>query len=147
MDIKDRKKIVEKLLSKAKEASYQEAKIIKEEANPTYDFIFGHVKAYVLSKFLLSPDCQEENIKALASLSLAKTMKIDKNIIHELDTATPCDHATSQSTKKVLLLYAVQKDMELMPDPEKISQVQTLSDLAKYVFEARQLLLEKGCTS
>lgn len=144
MDVEARKKIVAKLLSAAKEATQKEAEIIKNEKQPTYEFVFEHVRAYVLSKFLLPPDCGEENIKGLATLSLAKTMKLDKNVIHDLDTATPCDHATSESTKKVLLLYAVQKDMELNPDPEGISRVQTVTELAQYVLEARKKVIQEN---
>ena len=56
----------------------------------------------------------------------------------------PCDHATSESTKKVLLLYAVQKDMELNPDPEGISRVQTVAELAQYVLEARKKVIQEN---
>lgn len=134
MNVEQRKKLVERLLSAAKEATEREAQIIKKEQAPTLDFIYDHVRKYVLSKYLLPAECCEDSIRELATLSLARTMKLDKNVIRNLDTATPCDHATSESTKKVLLLYAVQKDLELPPAPEKISKVETVSQLAEYVY-------------
>lgn len=134
MNVEQRKKLVERLLSAAKEKTEQEAQIIKNASCPTLDFIYEHVRNYVLSKYLLPPECCEDSIRELAVLSLARTMKLDKNVIRNLDTATPCDHATSESTKKVLLLYAVQKDLELPPAPEKISKVETVSQLAEYVY-------------
>lgn len=138
MDIAERKKLVIKLLSAAKKATLEEAEQIKKEKNPTLEFIYKHVRNYVLSKFLLPPDCEAEDLKELAALSLAKTMKLDKDVIRNLDQATPCDHATSESTKKVLLLYAVQKDLELSPSPEKLAKVTNLKELSAYVFEALQ---------
>ena len=103
------------------------------------DFIYEHIRKYVLSKFLLGPDCEETGIRELAKLSLARTMKIDPKVIHSLDQATPCDHATSESAKKVLLLFAVQKDLGLKPNPEKIAKVEDLYALAKYIFEAERV--------
>ncbi|SDB26836.1 hypothetical protein [Eubacterium oxidoreducens] len=135
MDAKQRRQLVINILNKAKEATSKEAEQIKANKNPTREFIEEHVRRYVLSKYLLAPDVKEDDIKALASLSLARTMKLDVKLIHELDTATPCDHATSESTKKVLLLYAVQKDLELPPNPEKLSNVTTVTELVDYIYE------------
>lgn len=138
MKIEDRKKIVARLLSKAKEETEIEADLIRNEKDPSPDFIYEHVRKYVLSKFLLAPDCEETRIRELARLSLARTMKIDPNIMHSLDVATPCDHATSESAKKVLLLFAVQKDFGLAPNPEKLAKVEDLHALAEYVYQAER---------
>lgn len=138
MKIEDRKKIVARLLSKAKEETQKETDLIRNEKDPSLDFIYEHVRKYVLSKFLLAPDCEETGIRELARLSLARTMKIDPNIIHSLDKATPCDHATSESAKKVLLLFAVQKDFGLVPNPEKLAKVEDLHALAEYVYQAER---------
>ena len=139
MNVEDRKQIVARLLAKAHEATGREAEIIRAEKNPTKEFLFEHIRSYVLSKFLLEPDCEETNIRKLASLSLARTMKIDPKVIHALDQATPCDHATSESAKKVLLLYAVQKDLGLAPNPEKIAKVESLWELTDYVCESERV--------
>lgn len=136
MDAKQRKKLVARLLSASKQATVEEAERIKGEPSPTLEFLYSHLKKYVLSKYLLSADCGEDNIRELAALSLGRMMKLDKDVIRSLDQATPCDHATSESTKKVLLLYAVQKDLGLKPAPEKIAKVETVRELAEYVYAA-----------
>lgn len=136
MDVEARKKIVVRLLSASKQATAEEAEILKNASAPTLEFVYEHIRKYVLYKYLLSQECEEDNIRELARLSLARTMKIDKDVIRNLDQATPCDHATSESTKKVLLLYAVQKDLELKPNPEKIAKIETVSALADYVYAA-----------
>lgn len=138
MKIEDRKKIVARLLSRAKEETQKEVDMLRKEENPTLDFIYEHIRNYVLSKFLLPPDCEETGIPELARLSLARTMKIDPDVIHSLDFATPCDHATSESAKKVLLLFAVQRDLGLKPNPEKIAKVGNLHELAQYIYEGEK---------
>lgn len=85
---------------------------------------------------MLPATCDEENLMTLASLSLQHTMKLDKNVIRELDQATPCDHATSESTKKVLLLYAIQCDLEIKPEPSDLTEAETVRDLANVVYES-----------
>jgi hypothetical protein len=136
MNPTQRKQLVVKILSKAKEETSKEVELIKNAPDITMDFLQIHIRNYVLSKYLLSSDCEETNIKELAKVSLARTMKIDPKMIRQLDQATPCDHATSESAKKVLLLYAVQTDFHLPENPEKLSNVETLEELAEYVYEA-----------
>lgn len=137
MRVERRKKLVSDLLEKAKGVALQEAQLVKKEKNPSLDFIFVHLRKYVLSKFLLNEDVKLENIRELAKLSLQKTMHLDSKMLRELDQATPCDHATSESTKKVLLLYSIQKDFDICPDPEIYASVEDLRKLAELIWRER----------
>jgi len=139
MNIEQRKALVQKILMKGKKAAADQIEIIKANPDPDYDFLFEHLRLYVLAKYMLDPDVEGTNIKELATLSLAVMMKLDRDAVHSLDQATPCDHATSESAKKVLLLFAVQKDLELKPNPEKLAKVETLEALADYVLHADKL--------
>lgn len=136
MKITDRKKLVAAMLSSSKQSAGKEIEIIRKETAPTPYFIYVHLKKYILSKYMLPATCDEENLMELASLSLQHTMKLDKNVIRELDQATPCDHATSESTKKVLLLYAIQCDLEIKPEPSDLTEAETVRDLANVVYES-----------
>ncbi len=138
MDVAERKKLVADLLASANQDAVKEAERIKAEPNAGREFLYEHLRNYVLSKYLLPPECEATDLKELAALSLARTMKLDKEMLRSLDQATPCDHATSESTKKALLLYAVQTDLGLHPDPEKIAKVSNLNQLTDYVFQALQ---------
>lgn len=138
MDREQRKELVAKILSKGKKLAAEEVEIIKANPEPNFDFMYEHIRKYVLAKFMLDTDVEETNIRDLATLSLARMMKVDKDVMHSLDFATPCDHATSESAKKVLLLYALQKELSLAPDPEKLTAVRDLTDLTNYVLEAEQ---------
>lgn len=138
MNREERKKLVETLLAKAKNTALEEAEIVKKEPNLTYAFVYAHLRKYILSKYLLGEDVEEDNIRELAKLSLEKTMNLDRRMLHQLDQATPCDHATSESTKKVLLLYSIQKDFEIHPDAERYTAVESVVELAKLVYNERK---------
>lgn len=133
MTIADRKQIVVNLLLKAQQVAQKEAEAIKSEKNPSLKFVYEHLRKYILSKFLLSPDCGEDNLKELASLSLARSLKLDKNLVRELDKAAPCNNATSESTKKVLLLYSIQRDLNIKPNPAEFVAISTITGLAELI--------------
>jgi len=136
MKMIDRKKIVASLLSTSKQAAKKEIEIIRAEKDLSPDFVFIHLKKYIAAKFMLPEACDEDNLMELAALSLQRTMKLDKNAIRELDQAAPCDHATSESTKKVLLLYAIQRDFEIKPKASDLTEAITVRELSLVVYSA-----------
>ena len=135
MDELSRKKIVIKLLNNAHGKAIEEASILRSESSPTLDFVEEHLRKYILSKFLLSENCDEDNITALAELSLARTLNLDPKMIKELDTAAPCDNVSSTSAKKILLFYNMCKDINVHPDVSLLVSQKSVSDLSKVIFE------------
>ena len=135
MTVEERKKIVASILEKAKGNASKEAEIIKNEPSPNKDFVKQHLKKFIAYKYMLDPetDMEEDNIRKLALMSLEKTMKLYKDMIKQLDQATPCDHATSESAKKVLLLFAVQKELGIKPDPAELAATESVDKLAELV--------------
>ncbi len=139
MEIGERRKLVARLLAASKKEPLAEAEAINA-AGPeaSFDYVEAHLRRYVLAKYMLPPDCGEDSILELARLSLEITLKLDENALRELDQATPCNQAKSEVTKKVLLLYAVQRDLHLPEDPPALSAVQTVTELAQYVCAVRK---------
>ena len=137
MDIEKRRKLVAELLSASKYGPQAEADAINNAPGASFDYIEPRIRRYVLKKYMLPPDCEEDNILALARMSLEITLKLDENALRELDQATPCNHAKSETTKKVLLLYAVQKDLHLPENPPALAAVKTVTELALYVCAAK----------
>lgn len=136
MTVEERKKLVASILEKAKSNASNEALIVRSESNPSVEFVYEHLKKFIAYKFMLDPekDMAEDDIRKLALLSLEKTMKLDKDMIKQLDQATPCDHATSESAKKVLLLFAVQKEFGIKPDPAKLAATESVKALVELVW-------------
>ena len=134
MKIEERKKIVIRLLSRAHSQAAKEAEIIKGASDPSLEFVYEHLRKHILAKFLLSDDCTEDGLRELVKLSLARTMKLDKSLLKELDKAAPCDNVSSASAKKILLLYAIQKDLAIQPDAAVLTTRATVMELAKLVY-------------
>ncbi|MCD8099884.1 MAG: hypothetical protein LUE06_04795 [Oscillospiraceae bacterium] len=144
MTAEERKRLVASLLEGAAGEAQREAEALLQAPDLTPQLVARHLRAYILAKYLLPADCREESITELASLSLQRTMKLDAGIVHELDKAAPCNHATSESTKKVLLLYAIQKDLSIHPAPQELTEAATVSELAQVVYEAMLRERENG---
>jgi len=138
MDIDKRRKLVAELLAVSKYGPQAEADAINNTSEPSFEFVEPRLRRYVLKKYMLPPGCEEDDILALARMSLEITLKLDENALRELDQATPCNHAKSETTKKVLLLYAVQRDLHLPENPAVLAAVKTVTELAHYVCAARK---------
>ena len=137
METKERKDLVAELLRRAR-GPEAEAEALNAVPDAPYEYVLEHLRRYVLLKYMLPPECAEDDIRALARLSLEVTLKLNANALRELDQATPCNSATSETTKKVLLLYAVQRDLRLPENPAALSRVKTVPELAQYVCAARR---------
>ena len=137
METKERKDLVAELLRRAR-GPEAEAEALNAVPDAPYEYVLEHLRRYVLAKYMLPPDCEEDEILALARRSLEITLKLDENALRELDQATPCNHATSEITKKVLLLYAVQRDLRLPENPPALAAVKTVTELARYVVDTRR---------
>ena len=138
MKTDERRKLVAELLAGAAKGPAAEAEALNADPAAPMDYVYVHLRRYVLAKYMLPPDCEEDEILALARRSLEITLKLDENALRELDQATPCNHATSEITKKVLLLYAVQRDLRLPENPPALAAVQTVTELARYVVDTRR---------
>ena len=137
MEANERKSLVAELLQRAR-GPEAEAVALNAVPDAPFEYVLEHLRRYVLLKYMLPPECAEDDIRALARLSLEITLKLNANALRELDQATPCNSATSETTKKVLLLYAVQRDLCLPENPAALSKVKTVTELARYVCAARQ---------
>ncbi len=138
MDREKRKEIVIRLLTTAHERAAQEAEIIRSEPAPSFEFVFEHLRSYVLAKYLLPDNCSEEKIKTLAELSVARSQKLDPDVIKQYDKALPCDNVSSASAKRVMLLYSVQKDLGIRAKAADLIANTTLRELAEFVWSHLQ---------
>ncbi len=110
-----------------------EAEIIRNESDPSLEFVYEHLRKYILAKFLLSDNCMEDQLQELAEQSLARSIKLDPKMIKKFDKAVPCDNVSSASAKKVMLLYAIQKDLHIHPDAELLISQKNVRGLSVLV--------------
>lgn len=138
MTIEERKNLVIHLLSMAHAKAENEAEIIRNESDPSLEFVYEHLRKYILAKFLLSEDCMEDQLQELGELSLARSIKLDPKMIKKFDKAVPCDNVSSASAKKVMLLYAIQKDLNIHPEAELLISQKDVRGLSVLVHSVLQ---------
>ena len=86
---------------------------------------------YVLAKYMLDEDeVASTEIAALAAQSLAKIVKIDKELIGNADKSATCDGASSVDMKQSLLIMALQREFEIKLDGLKVAFADTTDELA-----------------
>lgn len=86
---------------------------------PTWETLHEDLYGFILSKYILLGDVTDVyNLTELAELSVAKTIRMPKEESRQLDGAHSCEGTTSAMNKKVLLLMALQKglDIKFLPD-------------------------------
>jgi len=126
-----------KLLESQKMAAAEVAAIKDARRNGllTRDEVRRRLYNYVLAKYLLNArDAAGTEIASLAAQSLAKAMRIDKELIGNADKPATCDGASSVDMKQALLIVAIQKEFDVKLDGIEAAFADTTDDLADLVW-------------
>ena len=67
-------------------------------------------------------------------MSIARALKLDKDLMKEVDNAAECTGSTSAMRKKVLLIMSLQKSVGVELAPSATAQASTLKALAELIF-------------
>lgn len=145
MTVDERRNIVIQLLNSAHARADEEAAAIREEPSPNFEFVYEHLKKFIMAKFLLSPDESADSLDELIAMSLARTMKLDKEVLKKFDKAVPCDNVSSASAKKVMVLFAVQKNLGVQPRAEDLVSRKTVLELARLIFPLLPQVQASSC--
>lgn len=121
--------------SRAAAASQMNAlKAAKRLDSPTVD---GYLRSYILHKYLLTEEelPKGEIFADIVQASLAKSMKVSKDLVEQFDRAQSCDGTTSAMAKKILLIMAIQRELGITLDETACARIGTLSDFTQLVFD------------
>ena len=100
------------LIYQKKSAEYMEK--IKTTPYPDWKSLHQDLYGFILSKYILLGDVTDiYDLTELAELSVAKTIQMPKEDSKQLDGAHSCEGTTSAMNKKVLLLMALQKGLNI----------------------------------
>ena len=87
---------------------------IKTTPYPDWKSLHQDLYGFILSKYILLGDVTDiYDLTELAELSVAKTIQMPKEDSKQLDGAHSCEGTTSAMNKKVLLLMALQKGLNI----------------------------------
>lgn len=124
-------------LKRAKEASQKEIDAIYAAQPLRLDELRERLTDFVLAKFMLTREETEGvDFQKLSQLSLAKSMKISKELVKEFDMAQGCAGTSSEIAKKTLLFMAIQKLLKLELPAREMPRLHSFQELAEMVYTA-----------
>ena len=140
----DRRQLVA-LLLESRQGAARHIEAIRSAPEQTPELVRAHVRGYIQCKFhLTEEDCVTENFKALAELSMSKSMLLSPELVKEFDLAKSCDGVSSTMAKMVLLFMALQRDLDILFEPMETARAETLADIGDLVW--KELKKKTGVT-
>lgn len=137
----DRTALKDRLMANREQAG-QQIIYIKEHPGLDAAALHEHIYEYVLYKYNLSGEVRDVYVlNDLAELSVAKALKLSREQAVAFDNKGTCDGTTSAMNKKVLLLMAVQRELDIRFPPletAKITTTQLLADAVRRELAAKQ---------
>ena len=125
------------LISHREHAQHQ-IDYIKAHRHMEEDELHTYIYDYVLYKYNLFGEVADVYVlDDLAELSVAKALKLSKEQAIAYDNKASCDGATSAMNKKVLLLMAIQKELNIKFPLDEVVQIKDTKKLTSVVY--RQL--------
>ena len=125
------------LISHREHAQHQ-IDYIKAHRHMEEDELHTYIYDYVLYKYNLFGEVADVYVlDDLAELSVAKAIKLSKEQAIAYDNKASCDGATSAMNKKVLLLMAIQKELNIKLPLDEVVQIKDTKKLTSVVY--RQL--------
>lgn len=119
-------------------AAAEEARLIRECAQPEEAFLRTHLRKYILAKFMLPEgSVDSDRIRDLTEASLARMMQVAPSLAEELDTARSCAGATSAMVKKALLFQAMEREFGIELPAREAAAAGDISALAQLVYRAK----------
>ncbi len=135
-DAADRE-LARQALLRAKESSRREIDAIYAAQPLRLELLRERLTDFVLAKFLLTrEEAEGVDFQKLSQLSLAKSMKISKELVKEFDMAQGCAGTSSEIAKKTLLFLALQKQLKLELPARALPRIHSFQELAELVLEA-----------
>jgi hypothetical protein len=130
---------LKELILSSKKAANADIEAIESHCPLTKEFFEEKLTDYVLHKYLLTREDYERAggvFNDLTELSLAKSMKISKELVREFDLAKSCDGVSSAMAKKVLLFRSIEKAFDIQLPAKQTAKFKYLSELSDMTWEA-----------
>lgn len=110
---------------------------IRSKSGIGFEEFHRELSGFILSKYMLwDEDCSGMSFDDIARLSLARSMKISKELVEEFDLAKSCDGISSLIAKKVLLLRAIERELELQLPAGETARAETIEDISRLAYAA-----------
>lgn len=110
------------------------------EAPGNVQSVYNHTRGYLLCKYFLTrAETDEDDLVKLGNLGSEKLANLQKGGLSYADKSVGCTSVASSVTKKALLVLSLGKALGIRFDPDRIAEIQTVTQWAEYI---QELLLE-----
>ncbi len=117
-----------------REKAEQQIRYIKEHPELSSEELHERIYDYVLFKYNLYGEVKGvTKLNDLAELSVAKAIRLSREQSIAYDNKASCDGATSAMNKKVLLLMAIQRELEIRFPLDRVVAITSTDLLAEEV--------------
>ena len=95
------------------------------------------LREYVRLRYLLDESDMQENdhFNYLGEVSLARGLGLSVDAVRKSELDSKCEGTSSTMTKKILLIIALSRTLEIETDPERNADITTIDKLADYIYE------------
>ena len=137
-----RAEIVKRQLEAVSAGAEKETQAILEALpHITFDELEEHIRQFILHKFLLDLDCEEDDIRKLSQLSIEKLLSISERELNTSDLGLGCGGTSSVDNKIILLFMALGRELGVAINPLRTPALKTVRILTE---EIQMLLKEEG---
>ena len=124
---------IRKRLHSADQEAQDQAGALRSLKEPTAQQVYPYLRNYIRSKYLLTPaDMDHDNLEELGRRSLARVAALGGNV-PGMDVSPHCGSASSATHKKVLLLLALRRDLEIDIPAAQGAHCETVMQLAQCI--------------
>lgn len=129
----DRELIRRRLMNASHEAKVCAGELLAADKSD-HPLVHSLLLRYISIRYFLDEDeMRTDDLYELAEISVAKTMAIKREKLADIDIPGTCTGASSATSKKILLLMALRRDLVLSLDPERAADLKTVDQLAAYI--------------
>ena len=105
-------------------------KPVKERSFKDREELYACLKGYVCCKYMLEPgETEADDFEELGQESISRVAKIPKGDVANKDISMSCAGISSVQTKKILLLIALKRTLDINIPPEASVKINSITDL------------------
>jgi len=120
----------------AEVASKQLAAQFRAIGHPSFDEFEGFIHDYVRIRMLLEPEDElVDSLNALGQMNLARALGVDLPDLAKIDMEAKCGGTSAVMTKKILLIIALKRDLDVDLSADEAAEITKLSQLIARMYK------------
>ncbi|BDE96931.1 hypothetical protein [Raoultibacter timonensis] len=111
------------------------AKSLNSEPHPTFDEFETAIRSYIRIRMLLEPEDElPDSLNVLGQMNLSRALGVSIPELSSIDMEAKCGGTSAVMTKKILLIMALNRDLDIYLTPEEAAETTKLSMLVERLY-------------